>query len=167
MYLTRWRTTNHITSENLSPSLITHSLIAHLLHILLLNPSLNHSLRSLNQSPIPTLSQSKSYINKPLSRIMMKVPSLVKRINESLYESPSLTISHSKSYINEPLSLITMRMEAPSLVKGINELHILDLIRAIGMFLQRLIMTTHEMNQRMTSLSITIKVPSLVKRFNE
>ena len=80
MYLTRWRTPNHITNQNLSPTLITHSLIAHQLH----NPSLNHSLRSLNQSPIPRITQSKSYINKPLSRITMKVPSLVNLINESL-----------------------------------------------------------------------------------
>ena len=97
----------------------------------------------------------------------MKVPSLVKRINESLYQSPILTLSHSKIYINEPLSLITMRMEAPILVNCIKELHILDLIRALGMFLQRLMVMSHEMNQCMTSLSITMKAPSLVKRFNE
>ena len=152
--MTRWRTTNHITSHNLSPSLITHSLIAHQLQNPLLNPSLNHSLRSLNQSPIPMLSRSKSYINKPLTWIMMKVPSLVNRINESLYRSLSLTLSHSESYINKPFILITMRMEVPSLVNCINELRILDLIKALGMFLQRLMVTSQEMNQRMTNLSI-------------
>ena len=58
-------------------------------------------------------------------------------------------------------------MEAPSLVNCINESRVLDLIKALGMFLQRLTVTSQEMNQRMTSLSITMKEPSLVNRINE
>ena len=60
-----------------------------------------------------------------------------------------------------------MRKETPSLVNCINESRVLDLIKALGMFLQRLTVTSQEMNQRMTSLSITIKEPSLVNRINE
>ena len=71
------------------------------------------------------------------------------------------------SYINEPFSVIMMRMEAPSLVNCINRSRIMDLINALGMFLQRLMVTSQQMNQRMTSLSITLKAPFLVNRINE
>ena len=56
------------------------------------------------------------------------------------------------SYINEPFSVIMMRMEVPSLVNCINGSRIVDLINALGMFLKRLMVTSHQMNQRMTSL---------------
>ena len=93
--------------------------------------------------------------------ITMKEPSLVNRINESLnfvlrslHQSPSPTLSHSGSYINKPLSLIMMRMEVLSPVNCINESCVLDLIKALSMFLQTLMVASHEMNQRMTILLI-------------
>lgn len=93
--------------------------------------------------------------------ITMKEPSLVNRINESLnfvlrslHQSPSPMLSHSGSYINKPLSLIMMRMEVLSPVNCINESCILDLIKAASMFLQTLMVASHEMNQRMTILLI-------------
>ena len=47
-----------------------------------------------------------------------------------------------------------MRMEAPTLVNCINELHVLDLINAPSMFLQMIMVASHEMNQCMTNLLI-------------
>ena len=67
-------------------------------------------------------------------------------------------------YINEPFSVIMMRMEVPSLVNCINGSRIMYLINALGMFLQRLMVTSHEINQRMASLSITMKAPSVVNK---
>ena len=94
--------------------------------------------------------------------ITMKVPNLVKRFNESLkfvlrspHQSPNPTLSHSGSYINKLLSLITMRMEAANVVNCINESCVLDLINAPSMFLQRLMVASHDMNQCMTNLLIT------------
>ena len=55
-------------------------------------------------------------------------------------------------------------MEALSLVNCINESRVLDLIKALGILLT---VTSQEKNQRMTSLSITMKEPSLVNRINE
>ena len=43
----------------------------------------------------------------------------------------------------------------------------LDLMKEPSMFLQRLMVTSQQMNQCMTSLSITLKVPFLVNRINE
>ena len=93
--------------------------------------------------------------------ITMKEPSLVNRINESLnfvlrslHQSPIPRLSYSGSYINKPLSLIMMRMEVLSLVNCINESWVLDLIKATSMFLQTLMVASHEMNQRMTILLI-------------